>query len=700
MSHNAGAPKVAIILQARMRSTRLPGKVLMQIGEQTTLALMIHRLRKAKLVDELVVATSDQPDDDVIAAACDDLGARCLRGDEQDVLSRYAMAARQIDADVVVRITADCPLADPEIVDAAIDLYRRGDAEYVSNVIERTYPDGLDVEVFSSTLLYQADKHCHDQRMREHVTPYMRTGVYRDVASEGGNSIAHLKGAADFSSLRWTLDEPEDLDFFKAILGRLGPDVSWLELTAYLCRHPDLLAYNRQKKWRVGALEDLRRSKSQDEVTTAGRNKGRYDVSNELFARAIDVVPLASQTFSKSHLQYVLGAAPLFLKRGKGCRVEDVDGNDYIDYVSGLMSLVLGYCDPDVDAAIIRQMENGISFSLATELEYQLSEVLKRIIPCCDMARFGKNGSDATSAAIRLARAYTGNDKVLVAGYHGWHDWYIGTTTRDLGVPETVAKMTTKVPFGDAALLEDTIKAASNDFAAVILEPTTTVAPPEGYLQSVREICDRYGVVLIFDEIVSGFRVSLGGAQEYYDVVPDLACFGKAMGNGMPISAVVGKQPIMKLMEDIFFSATFGGETLSLAASVATIAKLEREDIPAKLSRHGELLSQALNRSIDKAGLQQVMTYAGNNWWPRLAITDPPVATNLFSSLLKQALNANGLLMGNSLNMTRAHLAPAVLPETLNRYDAALQDLNAALNTKDPVACLRGREIQPTFAVR
>ena len=699
MSNVPGESKVAVILQARMRSSRLPGKVLMQIGGQTTLALIAHRLQKSRNVDELVVATSDHADDDVIVTACEQLGVRCLRGDEQDVLSRYAMVARETGADVVVRITADCPMADPEIVDAAIDLYLNGDAEYVSNVIERTYPDGLDVEVFSSALLYQADLNCRDPRMREHVTPYMRTGVYQDSVSEGGNSVGHLKGAADFSSLRWTLDEPEDLDFFQAILGRLGPDVSWLELTAFLCRNPDLLAYNRQKKWRVGALQDLRKSEPAAGTRT-GENKGRYDVSNEQFARILPVVPMASQTFSKSHLQYVLGAAPLFLKRGKGCRVEDVDGNDYVDYVSGLMSIILGYCDPDVDAAIIRQMENGISFSLATELEYQLSEMLKRIIPCCDMVRFGKNGSDATTAAIRLARAYTGKDNVIVAGYHGWHDWYIGTTTRDLGVPGAVRGLTQKVPFGDACRLEDIFKSAGPGIAALILEPATTVAPPQGYLQAVRELCTQYGVVLIFDEIVSGFRIALGGAQENYGVIPDLACFGKAMGNGMPISAVVGRESIMKLMEDIFFSATFGGETLSLAASIATIAKLEREDLPATLSHHGDLLTTELNRSIERAGLGGVMEYLGNNWWPRLAITEPPVAGNLFSSLLKQSLNANGLLMGNSLNLTRAHLAPAVLPETVALYGAALSDLTAALNAKDPAACLQGRPIQPTFAVR
>ena len=671
----------------------------MQISGNTILGLIIHRLRKANRIDELVVATTDLPDDDPIVAVCDELSVRCLRGNEQDVLSRYVMAAAETKADAIIRLTADCPMIDPVVVDDAVDLYLRSGAEYVSNVIERTFPDGLDVEVFSKDLLLRADQNCSDLRMREHVTPYMRTGVYKGVAS-GGNSVEHLKASADFSSLRWTLDEPEDLDFFRAILSRLKQDSSWLEVTAYLCQHPDLLAYNRQKKWRVGALEDLR-NKPLSEVNAANQaEKGRYDNSNEMFDKVIEVIPLASQTFSKSHLQYVLGSAPLFLQRGKGCRVEDIDGNEYVDYVSGLMSIVLGYCDPDVDAAIIRQMENGISFSLATELEFQLAEILKRIIPCCEMVRFGKNGSDATSAAIRLARAYTRRDKVLVAGYHGWHDWYIGTTTRDLGVPECLKGLTQKVPFGDAEKLEHILKSSPNEFAAFILEPSTTKAPPEGYLQLVKKICNKYGVVLIFDEIVSGFRVSLGGAQEFYGVSPDLACFGKAMGNGMPISAVVGKRSIMKLMDEIFFSATFGGEALSLAASIATVTKLEKEDIPSKLTKHGEQLSTALNEIIAKSGLHGIMEYGGNNWWPRLALEDLPVPSNIFSSLLKQFLNENGLLMGSSLNLTRAHLAPAVSSDTVSRFDRVLSDLYTALQSSDPSTYVIGRPIQPVFAVR
>jgi glutamate-1-semialdehyde aminotransferase len=412
----------------------------------------------------------------------------------------------------------------------------------------------------------------------------------------------------------------------------LPRDFTWLELVALLSSRPDLLSYNRQKKWRVGALADLRAAGEKDEKTPSSGANGRYQNSNAFFRRALETIPLASQTFSKSYQQYVLGAAPLFLARGKGARVEDIDGNGYIDYVSGLLSTVLGYCDPDVDAAIIRQLENGISFSLATRLEAELSETLRRLIPCCEMARFGKNGSDATTAAIRLARAHTGRSKVIACGYHGWHDWYIGTTTRRLGVPAEVQALTVSVPFGDANPIEALLKAAPDAFAAIILEPAGGSAPPPGYLEALRALSDRYGVVLIFDEIITGFRIHLGGAQTFYGVTPDLASFGKAMGNGMPISAVVGRKEIMRRMEDIFFSTTFGGEALSLAAAIATINKLEAEELPSKLWQFGDDLASSLNGGFAEFGFKGVAQFVGDGWWPRIKLTDPPVPANLFAS--------------------------------------------------------------------
>lgn len=426
-----------------------------------------------------------------------------------------------------------------------------------------------------------------------------------------------------------------------------------------------------------------------------------FERTTAAYERALRTIPLASQTFSKAATSTVEGAAPLFLDRGDGARVWDVDGNAYIDYVLGLLPVVLGYRDPDVDGAIRAQLEKGITFSLASELEADLAERLVELIPCAEMVRFGKNGSDATSAAIRLARAHTGRDRIALCGYHGWHDWYIGTTARHLGVPQAVRDLSVSFPFNRADGLEALLAAEPDGYAAVILEPMTLEPPAPGFLETVRDLCDRYGVVLVFDEIVTGFRIHMGGAQAAFGVTPDLAAFGKAMGNGMPISAIVGRREIMRLMEDIFFSGTFGGEALSLAAAIATLDKLSAVDGPARLGRIGAMLKAGVHAHLASRELTEELLVKGGDWWPAVAPTGRGRADAiLVASLVKQELIAEGILMGTTFNLCLAHGQDGIVAETLEAWGRALGKVAEALASNDPGARLRGKPIRPVFQVR
>ena len=425
----------------------------------------------------------------------------------------------------------------------------------------------------------------------------------------------------------------------------------------------------------------------------------KFALSNQLYERALKTIPLASQTFSKSAMNFVRGASPLFLDRGDGCRVWDVDGNEYIDYVLALMPVVLGYRDPDVDAAVRRQLDKGIIFSLSTELEIELAERLVRLIPCAEMVRFGKNGSDATSAAVRLARAHTGRDRIGVCGYHGWHDWYIGTTTRSLGVPPAVRALSTTFPYGDVEFVERMLAADPNGFAAVVLEPVAANGPSVEFLRALRALTERYGVVLIFDEIVSGFRMDLGGAQRTVGVTPDLAAFGKAMANGMPIAAVVGRRDIMRRMEDIFFSGTFGGEALSLAASIATIDKLEKLNGPARIEALGRRLIAGINAILTPAVPSASIT--GMGWHPMVTVAESDPARRVtVVSLLRQELVANGILAGGGINTSLAHDNEAVVSATVQAWRNAATAVAAALASGTPERFLRGDLIRPVFQVR
>jgi glutamate-1-semialdehyde 2,1-aminomutase len=398
---------------------------------------------------------------------------------------------------------------------------------------------------------------------------------------------------------------------------------------------------------------------------------------------------------------YVEGTAPLFAQRGEGCYLWDIDGNRFIDYVLGLLPVVLGYRDPDVDLAIKNQLERGITFSLATELEAELAEMLVEVIPCAEKVRFGKNGTDATSAAIRLARAYTGRERVAVCGYHGWQDWYIGSTPRHLGVPRAVRELTSTFAYNDANSLAYLLAEHKDEFAAVILEPITFDLPKDNFLQSVKTLAHDHGAVLVFDEIVTGFRASLGGAQEIFGVAPDLACFGKALGNGMPISAVLGRADIMNLMEDIFFSGTFGGETLSLAASIATLKKLKSSNAVSRIHSVGERLITTIQSQISDHELNDYYQINGQNWWPGLQPRENErFDINLTTSLLRQELVAQDLLYLNTFNICLAHDDEDVIHQTLLSTDQALANIADALRANRPEEHLKGPPIEPVFQVR
>ncbi|OAN51393.1 aminotransferase class III [Magnetospirillum moscoviense] len=422
-------------------------------------------------------------------------------------------------------------------------------------------------------------------------------------------------------------------------------------------------------------------------------------VSGELLKRAEKVIPLGSQTFSKSHIQYPAGA-PMFLTHGQGGRVWDVDGNCYVDLVSGLLPVVLGYQDPDVDQAIRSQLNNGISLSLATELETELAERLVEIIPCAEAVRFGKNGTDATSAAIRLARAFTGRDRVIACGYHGWQDWYIGATVRHKGVPGAVRELTHMAPYGDLDALLALFKAHPGEIAALIMEPMNAVEPPAGYLEQVKDIVHAHGALLVFDEVITGFRYALGGAQALFGVTPDLASFGKAMGNGMPISAVVGRADILHEMENIFFSGTFGGETLSLAASIAVIDKMKSQPVIERLWQMGEVLATETEALAAKHGLSDVVSMVGKAPWKIFAFKPHPQArVEAMKTLFSYHVMQNGVLLLASHNLCYAHTEDD-LGVVLRAYDTAFGRVAEELATGKLEERLPCKAVEPIFKVR
>ncbi|MFI5281317.1 MAG: aminotransferase class III-fold pyridoxal phosphate-dependent enzyme [Gemmatimonadales bacterium] len=425
--------------------------------------------------------------------------------------------------------------------------------------------------------------------------------------------------------------------------------------------------------------------------------KRSLDRSQELLRRARRVIPSCTQTFSKGPTQYVQGVAPVFLKRGKGSHVWDVDGNEYIDYPMALGPVILGHADPDVTAAVRAQLEDGVAFSLPHPLEVEVAEILTEMIPSAGMVRFGKNGSDATSGAVRAARAFTGRDMIACCGYHGWQDWYVGSTTRHRGVPEAVRALTLTFGYNDLGSLRKLFDEHAGKIAAVVMEPVGVIEPTGDFLQRVAALCRERGALLVFDEIVTGFRVALGGAQELYGVVPDLACFGKAMANGYPLSAVVGRRDVMDVFDEIFFSFTFGGEAVSLAAAKATIAALRDRQVIPHLWRQGRRLRDGYNALAGETGLAGRTECIGLPPRTVLAFTNADGSESLpMKSLFQQEMIKRGILTAGGFNICWSH-GDGDIDRTLDACRASLVLLAAAVAAGDVASRLEGPMIEPVF---
>ena len=337
---------------------------------------------------------------------------------------------------------------------------------------------------------------------------------------------------------------------------------------------------------------------------------------------------------------------------------------------------------------------------MPSTLETEVAELLIDMIPCAEKVRFGKNGSDATSAAIRLARAFTRRDRVAVCGYHGWQDWYIGSTTRKLGIPEAVCTLTHPFVYNDIDSLETILRRHPGEFAAVIMEPANVAEPRDGFLHKVKALCQAHGAVLIFDEVIAGFRFAKGGAQELFGVTPDLAAFGKALGNGMPISAVVGRADIMAKMDDIFFSGTAGGEALSLAAAKAVLLKIQREPVVETLWRRGREVASIALAAAAKQGLSEYYSLTGLPPWHLIVWKDAPSATaaELKTYFIRRMLE-NGIMINSSHNVSYA-LGDAELVKIATAYDRVFADIAASLDRGDLTSQLGCAAIQPIFKVR
>lgn len=426
----------------------------------------------------------------------------------------------------------------------------------------------------------------------------------------------------------------------------------------------------------------------------------RYRKSGEMLERAERTIPLGSQTFSKSRACLPVGAAPLFAARGDGGHLWDIDGNEYVDLIAGLACVTLGYRDPGVDAAVAEQLASGVIFSLPHRLEAEVAERIVSMVPAAEAVRFGKNGSDATAAAIRLARAHTGRDRIAVCGYHGWHDWYIGSTARDLGVPGAVRALTHTFYYNDIASLTGLLARHPGEFAAVIMEPMNAQWPQAEFLHDVQEAARDAGALFVLDEVITGFRFGRGGAQEVFGITPDLVTLGKGLANGYPLSAVAGRTDVMALMTEIFFSGTFGGDTVSLAAAGAVLDRIATTDVLLQLRTTGSELLESVGQVIQDSGAAGFLSIGGHPTWHVLSWKDSAQHTQWeLRTLFLQEMMRRGILILSTHNLMAAH-SDSDRTKAVDTYREVLPFLveaDRAGSVRDQLEC---PVLEPLFRVR
>jgi len=657
--------KTVAIVQARMGSTRLPNKVMKPIGGVPMIELLLKRLARAVEIDEILVATSDQPQDAPLVAFVRSLGVRCETGSEKDVLARYLKTARAAGAHTIVRVTGDCPLVDPAVVDEAVRRFRQARVDYLSNVAPPTYPDGLDTEVFTLAALERAAGETERAYDHEHVTPYLR--------ESGRFSTAALSHAEDLSALRWTVDEQADLEVVSRVFAHFAPEVhfTWEQVLELQRRQPALFQANQQLIRNEGA--------------TMGSGQ-------KLWKRAKEIIPGGNMLLSKRAEMFAPEQWPAYFSKAKGCKVWDLDGKEYTDMsLMGIGTNTLGYGHPEVDAAVQQVVASGNMSTLNCPEEVYLAEKLVELHPWADMVRFARSGGEANAIAIRIARAAAGRSKVAVCGYHGWHDWYLSANLGDdqnlaghllpgldpAGVPENLRGTVFPFNYNNFAELEALVSA--HDIGVIKMEVVRNKGPEDNFLQKVRQLATDRKIVLVFDECTSGFRETFGGLHKKYGVEPDMAIFGKALGNGYGITATIGRREIMQAAQSTFISSTFWTERIGPAAALKTLEVMERVQSWDTIHATGLAIRASWQALADKHGLKI------DHWGlPALAgFTFLSPNALAYKTLVTQEMLARGYLAGTSVYACVEHT-----PEVRERFFAELDPVFALVKE-----CEEGRDV-------
>ena len=638
---NKDKKKIHIIVQARLESTRLPNKILRIINKKTILKTLLDRLKRSNLAEKIIIAIPKNTKNvELKNYIIKNKFANIYEGSSENVLSRYYGAAKKFSSDIIIRITSDCPLIDSKILDQMILKFIDSNVDFLSNTLNPTFPDGYDVEIFDFNTLKKTYAEAKSLKDKEHVTLYIKK-------NEDKFKLQNFTYSNNLSNLRLTIDEEIDYQLINN-LTKLMKNKHFFglkDVEKIYKKDPELFKLNSHL--------------IRDEGLSL--NKGQ-----KLWKRAQQIIPNGNMLLSKNPSRFFnLNSWPVYFKKTKGCEVWDLDNKKFYDFsFMGIGTNILGYNNSIVDNAVRKTIKNGNLSTLNCPEEVELAEKLIEMHPWAHMVHFARTGGEANAIAIRIARAAINKDKVAVCGYHGWHDWYLSANLNnknnldthlisDLnpkGVPKNLKNSIYTFDYNDFNKLSEII-ANDKQVGIIKMEVQRDRKPTNNFLKKVRKLADKNGIILIFDECTSGFRETFGGLHLKYDVIPDMVMFGKALGNGYAITAVVGKREFMKFTNDTFISSTFWTERVGPTAGIATLDVMQKLKSWEKISNTGQYIKKRINKialknkiKIEFSGLDSLINFTFKSKY-----------NNLFIKFLTFEMLKNGFLAKNSLYVSIAH---------------------------------------------
>ena len=631
--------RASIIIQARISSLRFPNKILKKIGNLSVIEILLERVKKSKYVDKIIFAIPKNRKNNFLFNLLKKKGCNIFRGDENNVLDRYCKAAKKFNCKHIVRITADCPFSDPKIIDECVKKYFKSKVDYLSNGWPPTFPDGLDVEVFSLKTIKSIQKRNVSKNHREHVTNFIKENLQEF-------KTLNLKNKIDLSSCRLTLDEPNDL-------------LALVKVLKYF-------KYNTYFDWRDIFKNKKLATQLNKEKYKIKRNTGMFlNDGQKLWSRAKKVIPGGNMLLSKREERFLPNNWPNYFTKAKKCFVWDLNKKKYIDMsLMGVGTNILGYSNNEVDKKVVQTVSNGNMSTLNCPEEVYLAEKLISLHPWAKMVKLLRTGGEANAAAIRIARAATGKEKIVVCGYHGWHDWYLAANLSNkknldnlllkginsIGIPKKLAGSTLTFKYNDFDQLKRIIE-KNKDICAVKMEVERNISPQNNFLKKVRNLTKQKGILLIFDECTSAFRENFGGLHMKYGVYPDIATFGKALGNGYAISAIIGKKKYMKFADVTFMSSTFWTERIGPSAALKTLEVMERKKTWKTISKMGEYIKQKW-KILSKKHKLPIQIFGLNSLCGFKILSKK---SNLYKTLITQEMLKRGFLSNNLVYVCVEH---------------------------------------------